>query len=86
VALGQAAGPRPVRRGHAAEPEARADAAAAARTPESVAAAIAQVKAELRALAALLGDPEPAMPAAHPKRRARVTTMAPLTGSLFPVE
>jgi DNA-binding transcriptional MerR regulator len=47
---------------------------------DAVAAAIGHVRAELREIANLLASPQP-QPA---RRRSRVTTIAPATGTLFP--
>jgi DNA-binding transcriptional MerR regulator len=47
---------------------------------DGVAAAIDRARAELREIASLLAAPEPQ----PPRRRARLTTMTPSSGSLFP--
>jgi DNA-binding transcriptional MerR regulator len=50
-------------------------------TPTAVAATLAHARAELREIAGLLAAQEPQ----PTRRRARVTTMPPPTGSLFPL-
>jgi DNA-binding transcriptional MerR regulator len=94
-ALGQTAGPSLARRGRRSLPVEAALAEPAIqqnRTPEKVTVAVTQARSELRSLLDLLATPslEPvaqtqtAAPA--PRRRARVTAIDALTGSLFPTE
>jgi DNA-binding transcriptional MerR regulator len=93
-ALGQPAGPRPVRRRAALEavPEpvvAPVIAAAADPIPETVRAAVAQARGELRSLLELLAAPAATEPTPQPmpqRRRARVTSISALSGSLFPAD
>jgi DNA-binding transcriptional MerR regulator len=54
-----------------------------AQSPEAVAAAIAQARAELREIAGLLASPDPQSP--PPKRRARLATIPPQSDTLFPL-
>jgi DNA-binding transcriptional MerR regulator len=56
-------------------------AAASAQAQENLAATVVHVRAELREIAGLLASPDPQ----PPRRRARVTTMPPKSGSLFPL-
>jgi DNA-binding transcriptional MerR regulator len=52
-----------------------------AQSQPDAAATIAHARAELREIAGLLASPEPQ----PPRRRARVTTMPPKSGTLFPL-
>jgi DNA-binding transcriptional MerR regulator len=52
-----------------------------AQSPEAVAAAIVQARAELREIAGLLASPDPQ----PPKRRSRFATMPPQSDTLFPL-
>jgi DNA-binding transcriptional MerR regulator len=83
--MGQPAGPRPVRRSRAMEA-----AAAPSETPENVTAALTQARSELHSLLNLLAVPSlqsaPQSAPPQPRRRARVTAISSLTGSLFPTE
>jgi DNA-binding transcriptional MerR regulator len=53
---------------------------ASSQTRDELVATIAHARAELREIAGLLASPDPQ----PPRRRARVTTMPSVTGSLFP--
>lgn len=71
------------RRSSALQPHLPQPPAGGSQTPDSVASTIGRARAELRAIAGLLGAP--AAPAARPpRRRARVAPMAAYSDSLFP--
>ncbi|MGA3160790.1 MAG: MerR family transcriptional regulator [Terracidiphilus sp.] len=52
---------------------------------QDAAATIARARAELREIAGLLADPQPQSPPQPPKRRGRLATITPQSGSLFPL-
>jgi DNA-binding transcriptional MerR regulator len=62
-------------------PSAIAPSPSVTQSPENLAATVAHARAELREIAGLLASPEPQ----PPRRRARVTTMPPKSGTLFPL-
>ena len=62
-------------------PEPAPHAAETAKRPESVRAAVGQIRAELREIVSLLSAQKPR----PPRPRARVVTLSPESGSLFPL-
>jgi DNA-binding transcriptional MerR regulator len=56
-----------------------------AQSQDAIAATIAHARAELREIAGLLAEPQPQSPPQPPRRRPRLATMPPTSGSLFPL-
>jgi DNA-binding transcriptional MerR regulator len=73
--------PQPATRVQTASPEPAASPAIASKRSDAVVAAVGQIRAELREIVSLLSTKEP-----RPTRpRARVVTLSPESGSLFPL-
>jgi len=73
--------PGPAARPQAASPEPAARPADTPKRPEAVVAAVGQIRAELREIVSLLSAQHPR----PPRPRARVVTLSPESGSLFPL-
>jgi len=65
----------------APSPEPATRSAESPKRPEAVIAAVGQIRAELREIASLLSSQQPR----PPRPRARVVTLSPESGSLFPL-